>query len=166
MGDNVKRRGRPRKTDGDRPTLPADNIIVEALAATEGNITAAAQKLGVKRAALAKRVAKSAALREAWEEPRSILVDAAEQALREAITNGEQWAIKYALDSTRAASRGWRKAAQSAPTTSPESATPTTPTEQGQPADLTPEQLATLARKQIGVDDEVEGDDVEDPANG
>ena len=50
---------------------------------------------------------------------RSELVDFAETQLRNAIAKGEDWAIRYVLDSFRASPRGWRKAATAPPQSSP-----------------------------------------------
>ena len=91
------------------------SAIAEAIRAKGGNLTSAAKTLGLTRASLAERVEKSDFLRDVWDECRAELVDYAETQLRNAIAKGEDWAIRYALDSSRASPRGWRKPPASAP---------------------------------------------------
>lgn len=119
----------------------------DALRATHGNLSAAAQRIGMTRTALAEIVDADPALAALVDDCRAELVDYAETQLRNAIGKGEDWAIRYALDSSRASPRGWRKpsasAAQQAAQTQP---TPREDTPEG-------EDMAAIVRRQMGLDD-------------
>lgn len=130
------------------------SAIAEAIRAKGGNLTSAAKTLGLTRASLAERVEKSDFLRSVWDECRAELVDYAETQLRNAIAKGEDWAIRYALDSSRASPRGWRKPPASAPSgeTQP-AAKPDAAAEKDAPPDprtMTDEQLAAFNRAILG----------------
>lgn len=126
--------------------------IASVLREVKGNVAAAATRLKVARADLAERVRKSEMLSALVDDYRSELVDFAETQLRAAIGKGEDWAIRYVLDSARASPRGWRKPAASVPSGEP----PAKPGYAAAPVDprlLTDEQLAKVARAQVGVED-------------
>lgn len=129
------------KSDAAVPS-PADT-----LRATHGNLTAAAQRLGMTRSALAAIVDADPALAALVDDCRAELVDYAETQLRNAIGKGEEWAVKYALDSARASPRGWRKPSGSAASQAAQ-AQPT-------PREDAPEgeDMAAIVRRQMGLDD-------------
>lgn len=126
--------------------------IAAVLREVKGNVAAAATRLKVARADLAERVRKSEMLSALVDDYRSELVDFAETQLRAAIGKGEDWAIRYVLDSARASPRGWRKPAASVPS-GEASAKPGDGPAPVDPRLLTDEQLAKVARAQVGVED-------------
>lgn len=91
-----------------------DEKIANALRETKGNVAAAASRLGMGREDVDRAVRASAVLSAIIDGFRSELVDFAETKLRNAVAKGEDWAIRYVLDSARAMPRGWRKS-QAAP---------------------------------------------------
>ena len=122
----------------------------DALRATHGNLTAAAQRLGMTRSALAAIVDADPALTAFVDDCRAELVDYAETQLRNAIGKGEDWAIRYALDSSRASPRGWRKPSASAASQAAQTHQAATP-----PAGDAPEgeDMAAQIRREMGLDD-------------
>ena len=145
----------PRKPR--KPTVPpappggrSATAIADVLHEVAGNVTVAAQRLGMSRGSLVERIAKSDFLRGAIEDEREKTVDLAETRLRNAIVRPEEKinmdAVKFALTSPRAASRGWGKPSSSAPS----GETATSPAREDGPA-LTPEQQA-LAELGVGPD--------------
>lgn len=132
-------------------TAPAHDSApspADALRATHGNLTAAAQRLGMTRSALAAIVDADPALAALVDDCRAELVDYAETQLRNAIGKGEDWAIRYALDSSRASPRGWRKpsAAQSQQAAQAQPPPPAGDAPEG-------EDMAAIVRRQMGLDD-------------
>lgn len=125
-----------------------ETTVASTLEETHGNISAAASRLGVRRAELAAYVAAHERLATLVDDCRAELVDYAETQLRRAIGEGHEWAIRFALDSTRASPRGWRKMSASATSDAPSAA----PGGDG----LTYDELARMARRQLGLDDEGE----------
>lgn len=127
-------------------SAPAVHSPADALRATHGNLTAAAQRLGVTRSALAAIVDADPALAALVDDCRAELVDYAETQLRNAIGKGEDWAIRYALDSSRASPRGWRKPSAAAASAQSQQAAPP-------PREDEPEDLAAQVRREMGLDD-------------
>lgn len=120
----------------------------DALRATHGNLTAAAQRLGMTRSALAAIVDADPALAALVDDCRAELVDYAETQLRNAIGKGEEWAVKYALDSSRASPRGWRKPSAAAQAQQAAQAQP--PPREDVPEG---EDMAAIVRREMGLDD-------------
>lgn len=106
------------------PGTPPGGRSVDALAASlrecAGNVTVAAQRLGMTRRELADRIAKSPRLLDVIDDEREKTIDMAETRLRNAIARPDEKinmdAIKFALTSPRAASRGWGKPSAAAAT--------------------------------------------------
>ena len=121
----------------------------DALRATHGNLTAAAQRLGMTRSALAAIVDADPALAALVDDCRAELVDYAETQLRNAIGKGEDWAIRYALDSSRASPRGWRKPSAAAQSQQAAQAQPPPPSGDAPEG----EDMAAQIRREMGLDD-------------
>lgn len=68
-----------------------------ALRSTNGNLYMAAKMLGITRDAIYKRMRDYPKLKEIVEQSREGMIDIAESKLREAIFNGEPWAIALTL---------------------------------------------------------------------
>jgi len=71
--------------------------IVTALESVNGMIYLAARKLGCTAQTIYNRMAKSDAIRQAVESSRGELIDISEQKLRQAVLNGEPWAVALVL---------------------------------------------------------------------
>ena len=71
--------------------------ILEAVKSVNGMIYLAARSLGCTPQAIYKRMNKTAVIRDAVDNARGEVVDIAEQKFRQAITNGEPWAVAMAL---------------------------------------------------------------------
>ena len=71
--------------------------IIEALESVNGMIYLAARKLGCAPKTIYRRMAKSETIREAVEDSRGELIDISEQKLRQAVLNGEPWAVALVL---------------------------------------------------------------------
>lgn len=80
--------------------------IEHALRGTAGNVTAAANALGITRQGLQARLKKNAALREIVTEEREALCDLAESALRLNVAKGDVASVIFALK-TLGKSRGY-----------------------------------------------------------
>jgi hypothetical protein len=80
--------------------------ILEAVKSVNGMIFLAARSLGCTPQAIYKRMNKTPVIREAVDNARGEVVDIAEQKFRQAITNGEPWAVAMALK-TLGKSRGY-----------------------------------------------------------
>jgi len=80
--------------------------IVGALHETNGLVTLAARRLGCSVQTIYQRARKTQRIREAIEESRAELVDLAEARLRQAVLNGEPWAVALVLK-TLGRSRGY-----------------------------------------------------------
>lgn len=84
------------------------NQIEHALKRTAGNITAAAQGLGMSRQHLHLRISQSASLQQTLQDEREALVDIAESALRKNVLEGDMTAIIWTLKASPSAKmRGW-----------------------------------------------------------
>jgi hypothetical protein len=70
--------------------------VESALRSSSGNVTVAANGLGVSRNGLYKFIAKSGLL-DILDEARQSTVDIAESALKRAVINGEAWAVCFTL---------------------------------------------------------------------
>jgi hypothetical protein len=128
---------------------PAAPTPADALRATHGNLSAAALRLHVTRGEMAAIVDADPALAALVDDCRAELVDYAETQLWNAIGKGEDWAIRYALDSTRASPRGWRKPSAAAASQAAQTQQAATP-----PAgDAEPEDMAAQIRREMGLDD-------------
>ena len=87
---------------------PSAVQVEDAIRKSAGNVTAAAQGLGMGRTALHARIAKSPALKQVLQETREALVDMAESALRAEVLNRNMTAIIWTLKaSPEAKRRGW-----------------------------------------------------------
>ena len=73
------------------------NDIIAALESVNGMIYLAARKLGCAPNTIYNRMAKSDAIRAAVEDSRGELIDISEQKLRQAVLNGEPWAVALVL---------------------------------------------------------------------
>jgi alanine-alpha-ketoisovalerate/valine-pyruvate aminotransferase len=71
--------------------------IIAALESVNGMIYLAARKLGCAPKTIYRRMAKSEIIREAVEDSRGELIDISEQKLRQAVLNGEPWAVAMVL---------------------------------------------------------------------
>lgn len=80
--------------------------LAHAIREKAGNVTDAAQALGITRWALQKRIIKSAELQQLVKDERSALVDMAESAIRKKIREGDTASIIYTLK-TQGRERGW-----------------------------------------------------------
>lgn len=80
--------------------------ITHALRAKSGNVTEAAQGLGITRYGLQKRIARSDELRQLVQDEREAIVDMAESAIRGKIREGDTASIIYTLK-TQGGARGW-----------------------------------------------------------
>lgn len=79
----------------------------EILTETKGTVSLAAGRLGVSRGVIYRLLEKHPDLKEHVDGFREELVDIAELALRKAVSNGESWAIKFALRSKMGRKRGY-----------------------------------------------------------
>ncbi len=86
-----------------RPTLEQ---VQKALTDANGNLTAAAKKLGVTRQCLYGWVKKRPELQDLRAEAGETLLDTAEDKIRRAVEQGEPWAIRFVL-ARKGRSRGW-----------------------------------------------------------
>lgn len=84
----------------------SDKKIIEALIATNGGLYLAAKKLECAPNTIYNRMRKNPRLKDIIEDHRGETVDIAEQKLRQAILNGEPWAIALELK-TIGKSRGY-----------------------------------------------------------
>lgn len=80
--------------------------LSHAIQAKAGNVTEAAQALGITRRGLQKRIAKSVELQELLKDERESMVDLAESALKKKIKEGDTASIIYTLK-TQGRERGW-----------------------------------------------------------
>ena len=71
--------------------------IIEALESVNGMVYLAARKLGCTAQTIYNRMAKSEAIKDAVENSRGELIDISEQKLRQAVLNGEPWAVALVL---------------------------------------------------------------------
>ena len=76
---------------------PTDAQIVAAIESSGGIILVAAQKLGVNRQSLHRRITKSPRLVRAVQETRESVLDLAESGLIKALGKGESWAVCFTL---------------------------------------------------------------------
>lgn len=82
--------------------------IEHALRQTAGNVTAAANELGVHRSTVYRHIQNSTTLQTILEDERESLVDIAESALRRQVLEGNITAIIWTLKASPAAkARGW-----------------------------------------------------------
>lgn len=90
-----------------RSTL-SNASIANALEKSGGNMSAAADALGVNRSTICRRVQKNEALQEVVANAAETLVDVAESMLYKRVRDGDMTAIAYALNNSPAAKRrGW-----------------------------------------------------------
>lgn len=82
--------------------------LSNAIRTQAGNVTAAAEALGITRWALQKRIIKSVELQQLVKEQREALVDMAESAARKKIKEGDTAMIIFTLK-TQGKERGWRE---------------------------------------------------------
>ena len=80
--------------------------IIEALSSLNGMVYLAARKLGCTPQTIYNRMKSSVAIREACDNARGELIDISEQKLRNAVINGEPWAVAMVLK-TLGKSRGY-----------------------------------------------------------
>lgn len=71
--------------------------VAQQLKLSRGNVSHAAQSLGVARNTLYSYINKSESLRQILEDERESIVDAAENALFAAVTEKQAWAVCFAL---------------------------------------------------------------------
>ena len=71
--------------------------IIDALRDVNGMVYLAARKLGCAPNTIYNRMAKSPAIRQACDDARGEMIDISEQKLRQAVLNGEPWAISLVL---------------------------------------------------------------------
>jgi alanine-alpha-ketoisovalerate/valine-pyruvate aminotransferase len=71
--------------------------IIDALESMNGMVYLAARKLGCTAQTIYNRMAKSSAIKDALENSRGELIDISEQKLRQAVLNGEPWAVAMVL---------------------------------------------------------------------
>jgi hypothetical protein len=71
--------------------------VAQALRDSRGLVTHAAERLGISRHAIAKRIKAHPSLQEVRAEAREGTIDLAEHALVTAIQNGESWAVLFYL---------------------------------------------------------------------
>ena len=84
----------------------SDDQIADALRRTAGIVAAAAEKLGVTRQAISKRVTQSEELQAVRDDARETILDLSESALVEAIKDREGWAVRLML-TTQGKDRGY-----------------------------------------------------------
>lgn len=87
-------------------TKATDAQIAKALAATAGNMAAAAKKLGLNRSSVKRRVDASTDLQLVCSEAKETTTDIAESALVISIRKREPWAVRFWLR-TQAKERGY-----------------------------------------------------------
>lgn len=87
-----------------------NEIIVGALKEMNGMITLAARRIGCDPQTIYNRIKRTPSLRQAVDDARGELIDMAEQKLRQAVMNGESWAVQFTLK-TIGNSRGYAEAA-------------------------------------------------------
>ena len=75
----------------------SEDEIIHAIMKTRGNISLAADAIGVTRWAIYKRMKDSEAIKTAVKQAREEIIDLAESKLRIAVMNGEPWAISLTL---------------------------------------------------------------------
>jgi hypothetical protein len=91
-----------------RVKQPSITQVEDAIRKAAGNVTAAAEGLGIGRTSLHRRIAKSARLQEILQEEREALVDMAESALREEVKARNMTAVIWTLKANpEAKKRGW-----------------------------------------------------------
>lgn len=71
--------------------------IIDALKEVNGMVYLAARKLGCAPNTIYNRMTKSATIKQACEDSRGELIDISEQKLRQAVLNGEPWAVAMVL---------------------------------------------------------------------
>lgn len=81
-------------------------VIIDAIRRAEGNLTAAAEALGVSRSTIYRYVTDRATVKEALDETRESLIDTAENQLAKKIKSGDMTAIIFFLK-TQGKSRGY-----------------------------------------------------------
>ncbi|MBS0263904.1 MAG: hypothetical protein JSS02_18340 [Planctomycetes bacterium] len=82
----------------DKPNQPTDLEIVNQLQAALGQPSLVAERLGCSLSYIYRRARRSARVREALRLQRGKLIDTAVVSLWQAVSQGESWAVKYALD--------------------------------------------------------------------
>lgn len=88
--------------------MPSAAQVEDAIRKAAGNVSEAARGLGVARASLHRRIAKSPALQQVLLDEREALVDMAESALRQEVAARNMTAIIWTLKaSPEAKRRGW-----------------------------------------------------------
>jgi hypothetical protein len=100
--------------------------VREAIAGTLANLTQAAAKLHVSRAALVRYVARQPQLQRYIDDVRNEIIDNAESALRVGIAKGTAWAVTFVLK-TRGANLGYVEPAKPAESADVPSSTGGTP---------------------------------------
>ena len=83
-------------------------MISLAITSASGNISVAAQRLGIERYKLQKEIEKSPALQKLVEDNIESLVDLAETSIRQLCLRGEPGSVKFVLE-TQGRDRGWGK---------------------------------------------------------
>jgi len=71
--------------------------IINAIEATNGMVYLAAKKLGCTPQTIYNRARKTNSIRQAIDNARAIMLDFAEQKLRQSIINGDPWAVQFIL---------------------------------------------------------------------
>jgi predicted signal transduction protein with EAL and GGDEF domain len=84
----------------------SDEIYIQAIQNHNGNVTRAANELGITRQAVYDRARQSARVQIALDDARENMLDEAESALLKAVKSGEGWAVCFALK-TVGKSRGY-----------------------------------------------------------
>lgn len=84
----------------------SDKRIAEALKAAHGVVSDAADRLGIPRHAVERRIKASVIVGRAFDEARETILDTAEAELGKAVSKGAPWAIRYFLDN-RGVDRGY-----------------------------------------------------------
>lgn len=72
-------------------------VIIRAIQAAKGNVSAAARALGCTRQTLANYVNKYPTVKQTLDDEREAMLDNAESSLHRAILNGEGWAVCFTL---------------------------------------------------------------------
>lgn len=75
----------------------SDETLIEALNVTQGLISLAAKRVGCSPQTIYTRIKESEAVAATVKDKREELVDSAELALRNAVLNGESWAVGFTL---------------------------------------------------------------------
>lgn len=83
--------------NGKRNRRPTDAAIIKAIRESRGNVSVAAEALGVLRCSLHNRIADTPGMRQVVIDARESLVDHAETALAAAVERGEGWAVCFTL---------------------------------------------------------------------